>query len=1148
MRFRRLLLERYGRFENCALDFREGPPDLHIVYGNNEAGKSTTLAAVSDLLFGFGRRTAYNYRFDNALLRVGAELEDDGRTLFCRRRKRDSATLVDADDQPIDEGDLLAMLRGQTRETFRLAFSLDQEGLRDGGRAMVTAKNDVGQALFAASSGLTGVAGTLAALDEEADAIWGRRAKASRTYTAAERMLTDSRRAVRDLELKPKAWVDAHAALERSEAELVDLERERDVLAADHRHVERLRRVGPSLRRREALVAAVAGHAATVMLSPQREAAALDALSLVATADRLRQSAAMLVVDAEDRAALLTPDTAVLGVAEAIDGLVERRGAATKAEHDRARLTIERHAREARIADLHRDLGGPVATAPSRLLVGRLREIARMHADASSRLQVLDRTIADLVARQQPLRERIADATLSETLPALIAAVDAARRLGGDVDERCASADRAAIRAEDTVGVATARLAPWSGTLSALARLPGIAEAEIAAAQATQAGHRTEAEQEAATIIRLEQERETLALERAELSERSGAVSGEAVDDARAMRERQWHELRNHLRGLSDLPDPVGSSDAYERAVIGADDLADRRFILAEVSGRLANLDANDARLRLLADQARHRGEVATRAFADAHAAWHRRLVECGLPALDPRHLRAWLDDRTAALDAEALAVQTREAAATEQARRSNARAVLVAAMPGGTAPLLLAPLLSRAETLRREGEARDQALRDDRTELRQVETSLAEQGRRRAQAKADADGALQTWQKELADTGLTLAIEASEARLAVFDDLRGERDAVAHLDTRLNGMDVDTRRFATDVGALAETLGIEASTDIVATVATLLGRLEAARQTARALADLAVERDRRQREVDAAAADLAAATAIVVPIRSELGIDEQGDLAAAIEASRAVRRLREECDEVERTVTAQGDGYALPDLIAAWQAQDPDGVAGRAVALSARIADLNARISAAAAATGDARRSFAALEGAPGAASDALADAEQARAEMGAQAEAYLLKRTEAVMLRWAMERHRERRQDPLLSRASEVFRTLTLGRYVQLRVDMEGSAPRLGGLRDDGRTVVDVGAMSEGTTDQLFLALRLASVEQSVANGVRLPFLADDLFVNFDDDRSRAGFEVLADLAKSTQVLFFTHHAHLAAVAREVVGTTLHSECALD
>ncbi|MDB5378854.1 MAG: hypothetical protein JWR00_3300 [Rubritepida sp.] len=174
--------------------------------------------------------------------------------------------------------------------------------------------------------------------------------------------------------------------------------------------------------------------------------------------------------------------------------------------------------------------------------------------------------------------------------------------------------------------------------------------------------------------------------------------------------------------------------------------------------------------------------------------------------------------------------------------------------------------------------------------------------------------------------------------------------------------------------------------------------------------------------------------------------------------------------------------------------------------------------------------------EGGP--AVDATSAAEQSRAELGVLAEYYILKRAQAVTLRWAIEQYRERYQNPMLLRASTLFSTLTLGRYAALRIDSDGPAPRLLGLRDDGRTVVEVGAMSEGMTDQLFLALRLAAVEQSIAVGVRLPFLADDLFVNFDDERSEAGFRVLAELAQSTQVLFFTHHPHLAAIARSVVG----------
>ena len=76
----------------------------------------------------------------------------------------------------------------------------------------------------------------------------------------------------------------------------------------------------------------------------------------------------------------------------------------------------------------------------------------------------------------------------------------------------------------------------------------------------------------------------------------------------------------------------------------------------------------------------------------------------------------------------------------------------------------------------------------------------------------------------------------------------------------------------------------------------------------------------------------------------------------------------------------------------------------------------------------------------------------------------------------------------------------------------------------------------MSEGTRDQLYLALRLASLEQQFETNEPLPLLVDDL-VNFDDDRAAAGIHVLAEIAQRTQVIFFTHHHHLLDIANDVL-----------
>jgi uncharacterized protein YhaN len=90
---------------------------------------------------------------------------------------------------------------------------------------------------------------------------------------------------------------------------------------------------------------------------------------------------------------------------------------------------------------------------------------------------------------------------------------------------------------------------------------------------------------------------------------------------------------------------------------------------------------------------------------------------------------------------------------------------------------------------------------------------------------------------------------------------------------------------------------------------------------------------------------------------------------------------------------------------------------------------------------------------------------------------------------------------------------------------------------VRADGAEVPVTG-LSDGTRDQLYLALRVATVAHHAASSDPMPFVLDDVFVHFDDQRARAGLEVLADLGETTQVLLFTHHARIVELARQAVA----------
>ena len=75
----------------------------------------------------------------------------------------------------------------------------------------------------------------------------------------------------------------------------------------------------------------------------------------------------------------------------------------------------------------------------------------------------------------------------------------------------------------------------------------------------------------------------------------------------------------------------------------------------------------------------------------------------------------------------------------------------------------------------------------------------------------------------------------------------------------------------------------------------------------------------------------------------------------------------------------------------------------------------------------------------------------------------------------------------------------------------------------------------LSLGTCQQLYLALRIALLECAPEVGTAVPVLADDILVNFDDDRRAGAARALAELAQSRQVIVFTCHKEVVSTFNE-------------
>lgn len=110
----------------------------------------------------------------------------------------------------------------------------------------------------------------------------------------------------------------------------------------------------------------------------------------------------------------------------------------------------------------------------------------------------------------------------------------------------------------------------------------------------------------------------------------------------------------------------------------------------------------------------------------------------------------------------------------------------------------------------------------------------------------------------------------------------------------------------------------------------------------------------------------------------------------------------------------------------------------------------------------------------------------------------------------------------------ASQYMHRMTSGRYHRIWAPLGEDFLC---IDDEYGQTFRVEQLSGGTREQLFLAIRFALVREFAKRGVELPLVMDDLFVNFDQERTEAAADCLLEVAaEGQQVLFFTCHEHIA------------------
>ncbi|MBU8542246.1 MULTISPECIES: AAA family ATPase [Roseomonadaceae] len=1139
MRLLRLDLLRYGHLTDARLDFPEAAP-LVVVLGANEAGKSTALAAIGDALFGFPARSPHAFLHETSALRLGFEIlgQDGSRTAFLRR-KGNKNTLLDSAENPVPEAALLRLLGGAGRELFKTTYGLNGATLRDGALSLLQSGGEAGESLLA-GMGLPHLRKALERLDAEAKALHGD-GRGKRALSAAAEAWNDQRRAAEEASVRPRDWLAVTAELEDIYGKREAATREADALTAESARLHRTRRVLPLL----TALAARRDDLTAVADAPHLPAGAAETLARLVEARRLAtEDLRRETVEAETLArdaAALPRDAAVLEVQDAIDRLVEQRASMVQAEADLPQVQRKVDGYRAEVIEAAAVLGSAATPEAVRDALPKAADRAaaqaliRRRTELTTALGTAEDALAQAERQSDAARAKLAAGAAPPPTAPLRRAIDAARG-EGPLDRELAAGQRALADAAHAVDSALAALPLWSGDLAALAAcpLPLAPAAEAAALRLAT----TSSEVEAARLAEAALGREIAGLEEEvhHLARGETVPTRALITAERARRDETWATLRGALE--LGTPAEPGLLNAFEALRDSADRLADAR---ADDAARVNDYAAKSARLALLRsrlpDSATARRLAEDRA-AMAEGAWHNLWQPAGLAPQDAATMAEWRRARAEVLRLAAVAEEARQKRDALAARHAEALALL----PWGTPGDSLATRLGRARDALEVAEAAEAAHRGLASRAADA-AELAEAARLgAARARAALDAFAPQWRATTEALGLPAeaSAEAVEAALGAWTRVAEAAKAWRGDAVRIADMQGAVTAFAEATQAVLRHLG-EADADSPALAVAQLARRLASARTADAEARSLARRLRAGQQEAAAAADrLGAAERDLATLRHAAGAADLPALEAAIARATARDALRSAIAGLEADLLAQGDGRDEAALRAEAEGTDTDAAAARQQRIDAEQAALRETLTRLGARQQDAESRLLAMQRGH----DAAAHAQEARhrlAEAAAAAERYARLHLARSLLQAGIERIRQERQGPLLRRAGEHFALLTEGRYTRLTTDEDEAGGTLLRAVRDNRTECPVEALSEGTRDQLYLALRIAAVEAQASATEPLPFIADDLLATFDDARATAALALLARLGATTQTILFTHHAHLAELAARQPGVVV-------
>lgn len=1163
MRFSMLSLPAFGFFTDYVINFSDERP-FNFLFGLNEAGKSTILRAITDFLYGFPHQSHDSYLHTASNLRVhGCIKYSGGKELELIRRKGRKNTLIDREGRTYDELLLQQILGNIDRTRFSIMFGMDHHTLRKGGESILKGGGTVGESLFEAASGISGLRDIFRKLEEETGKLY-RPQSSKLSINAQINAYKEAKTKIVQSSLLLPDWKEREKAYKEEESKVKELRETINMLHGKKTKHERLKKSLPLIaKRKEYLNEANQLKGIPTLDSSFRE----ERLAMLEAEKKSlieRTKAEKAIAELEQRMGGIYIPREILDYAGHVNNLQERLDTyRTYLKEAPEEQGVVEELERAAIAIL-RDIN-PSMTSLSEA------EILRKPLNVNKEIRVLS-------SESGLLKEKLESAELrvKENLFSLRKIQEEQERIGiihnlcelknateriqkqGDLENEFTVAGGDLEVFQDEIKKAIGALGLWSGTIE---------ECEALLLPLSE------------TIRLFEQDFKHIADELHKIDERIAKensnisnyerklvhleLTGELptvdnLSEVRNRRQKGWQLVRSAwLEGILSPEeerafDPENSLDiAYELSVTEADNVADALRseadrVAEKVSYQKTIADSKHEISEL--NNKRTRLEVESK---DLDQRWMKTWQGAKIVPLSPREMLAWLGRYQNIMsqinEMNKLIAKIKMLEKKIDTCISELSIALANIGEENTSKTLIS-LISRAQEIREISEKNRSMLESSEKNRLDFATKLGKAQQEYSKVEKDLNNWEEKWLAAMGQLALPTKTtpEVAGALLDKIEEFFQKIDTAFHRKYEIEKKKNYIDDFEVQAAALIKILAPELSDMSAETaVVRLKAKVDQAKLDTTTLIALKEQMKKARATVEEVEVSLSNVARRLDLLREKAGCKELSDLEQVELKSQRLEEIKKILRQLDEQLLLAGTGQSLEEILSEADGVDGDIIEGTLADVERELEALDEERSLLDQQFGVTRQTYEELlKGTGASALEAAEEAQSIIADLRPLAERYLQLRLATIVLQKSIDRYRDENQNPIIKRSSEIFAELTLSSFAALKVDYDDNDnPILLGARPTGETV-QVEGMSDGTRDQLYLALRLASIEGYLEAHEPVPLILDDLLVHFDDERAAKALSILAKLAEKTQILFFTHHSSLLTLARDIIPPNLLAE----